>query len=108
MATYALDAVGENTAGSPTSAVAQSASGLKYAIINDTDAAVHVTIVTGGSGVVTIAEGLTHKVDAKSFKMLTVSENGTNTATLALNPIQSAHGTSAQNAEEVYLTGDLA
>jgi hypothetical protein len=100
MAAYTLSSTGTNTVGT-TVVVDASASGEAYVILNDSDAAVTVTLEEGTD--VTVAEGLTHTVDAKSYKIVLVSEGGTGASTLAITDIKTAHGTSAQSSEIVYL-----
>ena len=100
MAAYALSATGTNTDGT-TVVVDASASNEAYVILNDTDAAVHVTLTPGAN--VTVAEGNSHTVDAKSYKVVLVSEGAAGASTLAISDIKSAHGTAAQSGEIVYL-----
>ena len=106
MATYSLSNVGVNTDGT-TVAVALNATAVKYALINDSDAPVNITLAPGSSNV-TVAEGLSHKIPAKSFKMLTVSEANVGADTLAVSAISTTHKTSAQLNEVVYLTAAIA
>jgi hypothetical protein len=100
MAAYTLSATGTNTAGT-TVVVDADASNEAYVILNDSDAAVLVTLEEGAA--VTVAEGTSHKIDAKSYKVVLVSEGGSLASTLAITDIKTSHGTSAQDGEIVYL-----
>lgn len=100
MAAYTLSATGTNTAGT-TVVVEASATNDAYVIVNDSDAAVLVTLTEGAN--VTVAEGTSHKIDAKSYKIILVSESAAGASTLAISDIKTTHGTSAQEGQIVYL-----
>jgi len=100
MAAYALSATGANTDGT-TVVVDASASNEAYVILNDTDSAIDVTLTPGAN--VTVAEGNSHKVDAKDYKIVLVSEGAAGASTLAISAIQTTHATVAQLSENVYL-----
>jgi len=100
MAAYTLSATGANTDGT-TVVVDASATNEAYVILNDSDAAVKVTLEGGAN--VTVAEGLSHTVDAKDYKIVLVSESAAGASTLAITAIETAHSTAAQDGEIVYL-----
>ena len=100
MAAYTLSATGVNTAGT-TVVVDANATNEAYVILNDSDAAVHVTLTPGTD--CTVAEGNVHKVDAKDYKIVLVTDTSAAPNTLAISDIATTHKTSAQDAEIVYL-----
>ena len=103
MATVALNNVGQNAAAlSPGVNIVANAADVAYLLVNDTDATVTLTL-NPGTGVI-VEGGNTHTVQAKSYTILSVSNGATvRTMGITANSVKTAHGTSAQSGEDIYL-----
>ena len=95
MATGTLTAAGVGGTQSGTITTAGGSGGGKVIVANDSDSPITFKVSTAGSVVLT-----DQYCDAKSFKLITGLNNGATTLTV----VSTAHGTSAQSGEIVYLT----
>jgi len=81
--------------GAQSGTITTSGGGGTVMVCNDTDSPITYNVATAGTDVQT---GL--RLDAKAFTRITGLANGAQT----LTSVKTAHGTSAQNGEIVYLT----
>lgn len=95
MATVTLNAAGVGGTQSGTVTTAGGSGGGIIMVTNDSDATVTFDVATGGSAVLT-----NQVVPAKDYKIVSGLNNGAQT----LTNVSTSHGTSAQNAEVIYVT----
>ena len=95
MATVTLTAAGVGGTQSGTITTAGGSGGGKVIVANDSDSPITFKVSTAGSVVLT-----DQYCDAKRFKLITGFNNGATTLTV----VSTAHGTSAQRGEIIYLT----
>jgi len=95
MATVTLNATGVGGTQSGTVTTAGGSGGGIIMVTNDSDATVTFDVATAGSAVLT-----NQVVAAKDYKIVSGLNNGAQT----LTNVSTSHGTSAQNAEVIYVT----